>query len=116
MSQFKITQEYPIAVILEQSCKHFDIPIIDIFKKDRKLEHTYPRQVIHYLCLTLNPNCTQELISFYIGNKERSTVAKSRKTISNLLDVDHKVQRDVNVILNNIIQVVNNVDMNFSFN
>ena len=81
---------------------HFGFDNDDIFRKTRAIKYAEPRQVFHYLAVTLTDRKLKD-IATYKRKMDHSTVISSVKRIKGYLEVDNSYRKkvdDVKSILN----------------
>lgn len=78
-------------------CDYFGISIEAFQSISRKHENVLARQIAMYFSKNLT-KFSESTISFHIGNKNRTTVIHSCKTINNLIETDKKIRFEIEEI------------------
>lgn len=78
---------------------HFGFDNDDIFKVTRKVKYAEPRQVFHYLAVTLTKYKLKEIAN-YKRKMDHSTVISSVKRVKGYLEVDNSYKNKVDDVKN----------------
>lgn len=87
--------------IVEAVEKYFGITMERMKSKTRKREVVYARQICMYF-ICAKTNISLKTIGELFGERDHTTVIHSRDNIKNLIDVDFKVQLDIQTLLDKI--------------
>jgi chromosomal replication initiator protein len=73
-------------VIINTSCRYFDMPLETLQGKCRKREYVMPRQIIMYLLVNYTDMTYLNIGKLF--NKDHTTVIHSKDTVKDLISVD----------------------------
>ncbi len=94
-----------LGIIENEVCNYYELTPEQLFKRTRKREYMYPRQVFHYLCcmntrksLTdIGKHARNEGITEWV--QDHSTVLHSRETVRNNLSTYNEDVRDMDYLI-----------------
>lgn len=93
--------------VLDAVCKYYSITRTEMFSSTRKQSVIERRQIFHYLASLYSRSSLDDIggVSVLYGRPrpmDHATIKHSKQTISNLLDVDKRVQKDVATLVDMI--------------
>lgn len=99
--QGDVIEKLSASDIIYKICSYFDISEDMLFKKNRKRDIVYPRQIGAYL-MCRHTNLTLKDIASFLCLKDHTTVIHNRDKIADLITLPHEesVRMDIYKILN----------------
>jgi len=93
-SNDKFLNENKIKNVLSVVSDYYRISTVDLVSKKRTRKYVFPRQVSMYLIKTIY-DLPYKKIGTYFNNRDHSTVIHSVEKITNEIEMDNNVKKDV---------------------
>lgn len=90
-----------LEAIAKATSQYFKIPLADLKSKSRMKEVAKARHISMYLCRKCL-NLTFDEIGKFFGGRDHSSVVHAEKTVTQKLQTDAELSRDINYIENNL--------------
>jgi hypothetical protein len=87
-----------IDAIRDAVCKYYNISEMDMYGKSRERRYVTPRQIAIYLHSCFDNTITNDTM-FRLVNRDRTSFYHAHKTISNLIEIDDSIKKDISVLM-----------------
>ncbi len=90
-----------VNAIISETARTFGVPQSDIISTKRDSKTAKARQIAIYIAREIT-DLTQEEISMYFGNRDRTTILHSIKTVSDTSERDSALKKTIDKIIKNV--------------
>lgn len=90
-----------VNAIISETARTFGVPQSDIISTKRDSKTAKARQIAIYIAREIT-DLTQEEISMYFGNRDRTTILHSIKTVSDSSERDSSLKKTIDKIIKNV--------------